>query len=163
MVRHLLLAGIVKTDAGLRKCTHAAFGLMESMFGVVVMGIVFIALYSGMAKGFQSVRSARENLRATQILLEKFETLRLYNWEQVNTTNYIPLKFTNHYILHPKGAGTIYYGTVNIANPPLAATEPYRDDMRAVTINLSWQSGSATRTRSFTSFVARYGIQHYVY
>jgi type II secretory pathway pseudopilin PulG len=163
MVRHLLFRRIVKTSAGRKQRARMAFGLMESMLGIVVMGIVFVALYSGMAMGFQSVRSARENLRATQILLEKFETLRLYNWEQVNTTNYIPLKFTNHYVLHPQRAGTTYYGEVTIAEAPLAASEPYREDMRAVTINLSWKSGEATRTRSFTSFVARYGIQHYVY
>lgn len=137
------------------------FGLTESLIGVVVIGVVFTALYTGMTTGFQAVRSARENLRATQILLEKFETLRLYNWDQITSTNYVPANFTNHYILNPTTAGTVYHGTVSI--DPAPVTEQYRDDLRAVTITVSWNSGAGPRRRSFTSLVAKYGLQHYIY
>ena len=141
---------------------QAAFGLTESLIGVVVIGVVFTALYAGMTTGFQAVRSARENLRATQILLEKFESLRLYNWEQITSTNnYIPTTFTNHYVLNPSAAGTVYTGRVSIN--PVPITEVYRDDMRSVTVSVEWKSGNTTRSRSFTSYVAKYGLQHYVY
>lgn len=144
-----------------KKQLQRGFGLTESLIGVVVIGVVFTALYTGMTTGFQAVRSARENLRATQILLEKFETLRLYNWEQITSTNYVPSNFTNHYVLNPTTAGTVYYGTVSV--DPAPVTEQYRDDLRAVTIEISWKSGSVTRRRSFTSLVAKYGLQHYIY
>lgn len=144
------------------KRSQAAFGLTESLIGVVIIGVVFTALYSGMTMGFQSVRSARENLRATQILLEKFESLRLYNWDQITSTNgYIPLTFTNHYVLNPQTAGTVYTGSVRIN--PVPITEVYRDDMRSVTVSVEWQTGNTRRSRSFTSYVAKYGIQHYIY
>ncbi len=145
-----------------KKRSQAAFGLTESLIGVVVIGVVFTALYAGMTTGFQAVRSARENLRATQILLEKFESLRLYNWEQITSTNnYIPTDFTNHYVLNPQTAGTVYTGTVSIRPAPI--TEAYRDDMRLVTVSVTWQSGNITRSRTFGSYVARYGLQHYIY
>src|SRR5688572_621100 len=118
-----------------------------------------------MTTGFQAVRSARENLRATQIMLEKFEDLRLYNWDQITSTNYyVPLSFTNHYVLNPTTAGTVYYGDVRIAPLPVDPIEPYREDLRAITITLRWNSGNNNpRTRTFTSYVAKYGLQNYVY
>jgi type II secretory pathway pseudopilin PulG len=149
-----------------KKRLQAAFGLTESLIGVVVIGVVFTALYAGMTTGFQAVRSARENLRATQIMLEKFEALRLYNWDQITSTNnYVPIRFTNHYVLNPTAAGTVYYGDVRIAPLPVDANEPYREDLRAVTITINWTSGASTtpRTRTFTSYVAKYGLQNYIY
>jgi Tfp pilus assembly protein PilV len=142
--------------------SKAGFGLTESLIGVLVMGTVFVALYAGMATGFQSVRSARENLRATQILLEKFETIRLYNWEQITATNFIPTAFTNTYTPNNVTKGIEYVGRVTIStNLPL--TDIYREDMRSVTISVSWNSNGAAKSRTFTSFVARYGLQHYIY
>lgn len=134
---------------------------MESLIGVMVMGIVFVALYAGMATGFQSVRAARENLRATQILLEKFETLRLYNWNQITTPGFLPATFTNRYAPSQTSKGIEYIGTVTITtNMPV--TEVYSSDMRMVTIRLDWTSGNTPRTRIFTNFVAKYGLQNYI-
>ena len=125
------------------------------------MGIVFVSLYAGMASGFHSIRAARENLRATQILQEKFETLRLYNWDQINTTNFIPTSFTNSYAPNETLSGTVYYGKVIIStNVPIP--EVYKEDMRMVSIELNWQSGGAWRSRTFSTFASRYGLQHYI-
>jgi type II secretory pathway pseudopilin PulG len=144
-----------------KKRLQAAFGLTESLIGVVVIGVVFTALYAGMTTGFHAVRSARENLRATQILLEKFESLRLYNWEQITNSTYVARTFTNSYVLNPTTAGTVYYGRVSIDPAPI--TEAYRDDLRSVTVSVQWKAGNTMRTRSFTSLVAKYGLQHYIY
>jgi Tfp pilus assembly protein PilV len=143
------------------KAPRAGFGLVESLIGVLVIGTVFIALYAGMATGFQSVRSARENLRATQILLEKFETIRLYNWDQITAPGFVPATFTNSFAPSQGSKGTPYIGTVTITtNMPI--TDIYKEDMRMVVINLAWQSGAQTRVRTFTNFVARYGLQNYI-
>jgi hypothetical protein len=142
------------------KAKVCGFGLTEALFGVLVMGIVFVALYAGMATGFQSVRAARENLRATQILLEKFETIRLYNWDQITNSGFVPPAFTNVFAPSQAAKGIAYVGRVTIGNMPI--TEVYRDDMRMVVINLSWTSGSHPQSRTFTNFVARYGLQNYI-
>ena len=148
----------------LKKATAkvAGFTLIEAITGAMVMGVVFVSLYAGMASGFHSIRAARENLRATQILQEKFETLRLYNWDQINATNYIPATFTNSYAPNEALSGTIYYGRVTISsNVPVF--EVYREDMRLVTIELTWESGGTQRSRTFSTFASRYGLQHYIY
>ena len=147
------------------KLRQAAFTINEALFGVAIVGTVFISLYTGMATGFSSIRDSQENLRATQIMLEKFETIRLYNWDQVNTPGFIPATFTTTYSPTEGSHGITYNGRVTISQAPL--TEVYSSDMRAVTIVLNWQSaGKGTtlnHTRTFTSYVAKYGIQNYVY
>jgi Tfp pilus assembly protein PilV len=144
-----------------KKAKVCGFGLVEALFGVLVMGIVFVALYAGMATGFQSVRDARQNLRATQILLEKFETLRLYNWDQITDPTFVPTAFTNYFAPNQSSKGVTYVGRVNIyTNMPI--TEVYSNDMRMVVITLSWTQGNRPLSKTFTNFVARYGLQNYI-
>src|SRR6266700_667194 len=70
-----------------------AFTLIEAMVGMAVLGLVFVALYSGMVYGFKLIGMARENLRATQILQERFEGIRLYNWDQLNDATFVTPTF----------------------------------------------------------------------
>ena len=136
--------------------------MSEALFGVAIVGTVFISLYTGMATGFNSIRDSQENLRATQIMLEKFETLRLYNWEQLNTAGFVPPTFSTTYSPTEGGKGVTYNGRVLIQQPAIG--EAYNSDMRAVTIFLTWVSvDGVTHNRSFTSYVAKYGIQNYIY
>jgi hypothetical protein len=139
----------------------AAFSLAEGLFGVAIMGTVFVSLYSGMASGFQSIKLAQENLRATQIMLEKFEALRLYNWEQINTAGFVPATFSEDFAPTENSPGIRYYGRVTIYNAPI--TDVYSTDLRAVRVDLMWKSGNVQHNRTFTSFVARYGLQNYIF
>ena len=143
------------------KVKQAGFSLSEGLFGVAIMGIVFVSLYSGMATGFHSIRDSQENLRATQVMLEKFETIRLYNWDQLNTAGFIPPTFTANYTPNEGSKGITYSGRVTIGAPVVA--EVYNTDMKAITVYLTWTSGGLTHDRSFTSYVAKYGIQNYIY
>ena len=133
---------------------------MEGLIGVAVMGTVFVSLYTGMASGFQSIRTAQENLRATQIMTEKFEALRLYNWEQLNTVGFIPDSFTTRFAPNSSSPGITYTGTIRISP---VGPEPYTADMRMVTVTLTWRSGNRTLNRVLNSYVGRYGLQNYVY
>src|SRR5256885_4625688 len=76
---------------------NAGFSLVEVTVGMAVIGTAVVALFSGFTSGFFTMQMARENLRATQIMLEKTETLRLYSWDQVTTPGFIPLTFTAPY------------------------------------------------------------------
>jgi len=138
----------------------AAFTLMEGLFGIAVMGIVFVSLYTGMTSGFQTLRTSQENLRATQIMVDKFENLRLYNWGQITTPGFIPEAFTARFAPNSKSRGIVYTGTVRIA--PVTG-KPYAVDMRAVTITLSWEANGRPRTQTLTSYVSRFGLQNYIF
>ena len=151
----------IETLRGARRKGRAlAFTLVEGLIGVAVMGVVFVSLYTGMASGFKSIRTSQENLRATQIMTEKFEALRLYNWEQITTPGFVPDTFTAMFAPNAKSQGITYTGSIRIL--PLAS-QPYSVDMRSVTVTLSWTTGNRPRTRTLTSYVARYGLQNYIY
>jgi len=159
-----------------------AFTLIEVMIGMTVVGIVFVALYTGITSGFGAVSVARENLRATQVLLDRMEEVRLYTWDQVcsygSSTSYIPSSFTvpffpatTNYAASDLTVGTtpansagsfVYYGAVTVADAELSDCN-YSNDMKRVTVTLTWTNGAAVRQRAMTTYVCQYGMQNYLY
>lgn len=153
-----------------------AFSIVEALVSACVVGVLFISLYSGITAGFGALNSARENLRATQVMIDKMETLRLYSWTQVSTfgssTSYIPSTFTESFFptstnyssstvsTGSTGGGFIYYGTVEITNSGF--TQNYSNSVKLVTVTLRWTNGVA-RSQSMSTYTAQYGIQNYIY
>lgn len=136
--------------------------MIEVLVALFIIGIMFVAVYAGLSSGFAVVQLARENLRATQILQEKMETIRLYTWDQINTAGFIPTNFTDvFYSSSTETNGMRYTGTVSIANSSIS--EAYSNDMKLVTIQLKWKSAKVLRQREMSTFVSRYGLQNYIY
>lgn len=140
----------------------AAFSLVEVTVSLGIVGTCVAALFSGFTTGFFTMKMARENLRATQILLQKTEAIRLQSWDQlVNPTN-IPTSFVERY--DPNSAndkGAIFNGTIVISN--CAISSSYSNEMKLVTISVNWKTGSIDRNRSYSTYVARNGLQNYIY
>jgi len=136
------------------------------MMGVGVMGVMLVSLYAGFAFGFTQIRLSRENLRATQVLQERMEVVRLLNWDQVvNLPGYIPTTFKAPFYAdsttNTPSDGFTYTGTVLVTNAPI--TETYASDLRMIRIQVTWPSGKVTRSRQMTTFVSQYGMQKYIY
>ena len=85
--------------------SESAFTLVEALVATAVVGIFFVALYTGLAQGFGIMNNAREDLRANQILVDKMEEMKLYRWDQLtsfgSTNSFIPTNFTEDY--YPSG------------------------------------------------------------
>jgi prepilin-type N-terminal cleavage/methylation domain-containing protein len=145
--------------------TGSAFTIIEVIMAIAVLGVLIMALYSGMSTAVFSTRLARENLRATEILLEKMEGIRLYSWDQVLTSGYIPTNFTAYYYddgnTNGTGSGIIYTGTVTLASCPIASVN-YTNEIRQLSLTLNWVSGGIARNRSLTTLLARYGVQNHI-
>jgi prepilin-type N-terminal cleavage/methylation domain-containing protein len=138
------------------------FSLIEAMVSMGLFGIVFVSLYGGISTGMQVMQVARENLRATQIMVEKMETVRLYSWDQIMACTNIPSSFIESYCPPQLGSqGTKYYGTVTIQ--PVPFNTSYAADMRLVTVTLNWTNFNIPRSRSMTTFIARNGAQNYIF
>src|SRR5438876_7965672 len=139
-----------------------AYSIIEVLVGAGIFGLGFVSLLAGMSSAFSFTQLAREDLRATQIMLERMETIRLYNWDQINGSNgfVIPTIFTNAY--YPPGLSTssgIYYtGQVSIL-PANLDPASYTDAMRSVKVSLQWKSGNVLRVRSMSTLVGSNGIQ----
>jgi len=160
-------------------CGTIAFSLIEVVFSMALVSVLFVSLYAGIASGFGLVNLARENLRANQIIVEKMETIRLYSWNQINTPGFIPTSFTANFfpsvitnlvdsgstivtnITTLANGGITYYGTVSITDPPVSSN--YVSVMKQFTVTLNWTNSGIPRIRTLTTLVAQNGMQNYVY
>jgi len=145
-----------------RRC--AGFSLTEATVGMGVVGIVFISLYSGLTSGMGMIGMTRENARATQVMAEKLDSLRLYSWDKIVANTNATFTAT----LSPSGsvsntssAGVTFYGTVTVTPAPV--DDAYKNNMRQITVSLSWETGTLKRHRSMTTLVAKDGMQNYIY
>lgn len=139
-----------------------AFTLVEVMVAMAITSISFVSLYAGITAGVQVIQLARENLRATQIMVEKMETMRIKSWYEMTNGVDVPSTFVEHF--YPPGLGCkgiTYYGTVSIIKPTLYTN--YENDMRMVTVTMRWTNYNVLRKREMTTFVAREGMQNYVF
>lgn len=145
-----------------RDISRRAFTLVEVLVSIAIVGTSFVSLYSGISMGFAVVNTARENLRATQVLQEKMETFRLYNWDQINASGFIPPTFAEpFYPKSPTNSGIVYTGSVVVTNAPI--TESYKNDLRLVILKVNWKSGNLVREREMRTYVSRFGLQNYIY
>src|SRR5882672_3043411 len=124
-----------------RRRATAGSSLPEAIFSVCLLGLMVVTLYTGFSSGFAMLRSARENLRATEILNRHTERLRLYTWSQLHDSqNFLRPTFVEYAdptSTTDESTGVVYAGTVELSIPPdLPAA--YRDQVRLVTISLNW-------------------------
>ena len=145
----------------------AAFTLVELMMAIGVLGVVIASLYGGFVYAFSQISLAQQNDRATQILEEKWEVIRLVNWDQlVNQPGFVPTSFTAPFYAsnptNPPANSFTYTATVLVTNAPLTY-ETYSNSLRMIQVTLTWTSGNVTRQRQMTTFVSQYGEQNYVY
>jgi prepilin-type N-terminal cleavage/methylation domain-containing protein len=162
-----------------------AFTLVEVMVAIAVIGISVGALLTGVSASVLNMRMSRENLRATQIMLERTETLRLLTWDQLNDASFFASGSTQvHYLTDSAGRqyicshfqqkydpnstnaqGLTYSGKIRFYDPRNYSITPAyaTDSMKAVWIELTWKTGKIFRSRTLTTLVTRNGMQTYVY
>lgn len=143
-----------------------AFTLVEVLVAAAILGTISFAYYGALSSGFSLVQSTREDLRATQIVMQRIEAVRLCNWRQLAN-----FTFREPYDPTASGAtavGTMYYGTVTTnAASSINNNSSYKPNVRLVTVTLTWTNFNTPRpqshTRQMQTQVARYGMQNYVW
>ena len=165
----------MKTTTTPAREARLGFTFMEVMVAVGVVGIMVVSLYLGISTSFSTIQRTRENLRATQILVQRVETVRLYTWEQLTnvtasarfqrdfTAVYNPLGGTNG-----SGGGVVYFGSVVPTIPPVSVLPTtYRSNVALVTVTVRWTNNAGAASfphqRQFQTLVAKSGMQKYVY
>ncbi len=149
-----------------------AYTLAEVMIAIFLISIMMISLYAGFYSGFAIAKLSRENLRATQIMVQKLEAVRIYNWKQVTNSTILKTSFVDYY--DPTGTnnntyGAYYQGFVSVTTPTNMPAD-YQDKMRSVTVTVYWtnylqkpNTNVIVRSRQMQTYVARYGMQDYIY
>lgn len=141
--------------------TAAGFTLVETLVAMALGSVMIAALYSSFGAGFSAIRAAREDLQATQILLNRVERIRLCTWSQVTNPAYNPPVSSEYFDSDNKRVPctVTYKATV----PPVGSLpEAYRNDMLLVTVEVTWTSGQVQHQRSLQTYVAKNGIEGYV-
>src|SRR5215510_2634749 len=137
--------------------------MVDVVIATAILGTMAAGIIGSFTYGFYIMQMARENQRATQILLERVETVRLYRWDQVTEPGFIPTTFTE--VFDPQASsgsqGVTYQGTLVVTNIPFGAT--YGGNMRQLVVTLNWTTlANQNRSRTFSTFISKDGIQNYV-
>jgi len=145
-----------------RRASASGFTLTETLVAMVIAGVMLPSLFTGLASSFSTMQATRENLRATQIIVQRMEAARLAPFKTLQDPTAYPTNSTEYYSPsgQPSGkGGTAYTVTYNWAPGPSSLPPSYRTNMMLVTVTAAWTSARVPRTRSMQSYVARYGIQ----
>lgn len=151
------------------------FSLIEVAVAAAVVLVSFAGIFGVTTMGLSISESSRENLRATQIMLDKMEGVRLYSWSQLTNSSFLVPSFTNWFyetnnvgLSTASGYGTMYTGTISVGAVPFSTS--YSSSMVQVTVTVNWTSsghgwasGSLPRSRSMTTYYAEQGLQNYIY
>ncbi len=143
-----------------------AYTLVEVLAAILIASIAASVLFVGFDNGFAILRTTREDLRATQILMQKTEAFRLYTWSDLSKA---PTTFTNNY--NPGGStnlGTLYFGKVSIGPATnIANSVTYKSDLQLITITVNWTNyvdkRSVGHMRQMQTLSARSGMQNYLF
>jgi hypothetical protein len=137
----------------------SAYSLIETILAVGILGFLVTSLYTTFWFGFNVIKLSQEDVVANQVLVQKMELLRVYDWPTVTGGSTMPTSFTNTFPGSASAPGAQYIGTITVARAPL--TESYSNSLRQVTVSMSWESSGIIRTRDMTTLVAINGIQTY--
>jgi len=149
--------------------SETGYTFAEVLVATGILGFVAATLYGAFGAGFCLIQSTRENLRATQIMVQKTEAIRLLTWSQTGDTNYLKPLFFEAY--DPLGAktnsgGARYTGYVQ-ASVPDDLPPAYSTNMRTITITLYWTNYNGSKAimhrRDMQTRVARNGMQNYIW
>jgi hypothetical protein len=148
------------------------YTFIEVLVAGALLGFMATSLCGAFSAGFCVIQSTRENLRATQVMVQKLEAIRLFTWSQVcDTTNYLTPVFVEPY--DPLGVtngcgGAKYTGYVSASVPAAGdLPEAYRTNMRNITVTLYWTNYNGAKAivhqREMQTRVARSGMQNYIW
>jgi prepilin-type N-terminal cleavage/methylation domain-containing protein len=143
----------------IRRARQSAFTMIEVMISMAIVGVLIVALYSALASAVPMVRSCQENERVTQILSEKLDVIRLYNWVQM-TNKFVQTNFVVGIDPLLTNSTPYYTGRISIVQAPIS--EVYRSNLLQVTVTVDWVSGSRPQSQSMVTYVAKYGLQTYI-
>ena len=149
-----------------RAGSAGGFTLAEALIATAIVGISFLSLYAGLIQGNKIIADSQHDMRATELMAQQMETIRLYTWDQLTNSGYIPLNNTISF--YPtsmtnqvQGTGISYYESLTVTNSGL--TEGYSNDLKEVIVSLLWTNQSGPHQRQMTTLVSHYGIQNYIY
>jgi type II secretory pathway pseudopilin PulG len=152
---------------GVSGWSRNAWTLVEAVVAVAILGIMIVTLFTSFTYGLGVIQTSREDQRATQILTQKIEAIRLCTWNQLSN---LPSAFTESY--KPFGgtngaSGAIYSGTISFSTPANLPAA-YQNQVRLITVSVCWTNYRSSgdplvHTRQMQTQSALNGMQNYLW
>lgn len=148
------------------KALTAAYTLVEVMVATFLLAILMIVFFAGFSQGYSGLNTTRQDLRATQILTQKAEAVRLCTWTQL--TN-LPASFQEYYTSSTTNSGsTTYFGTIAITSATnIPNSVSYFSTVKLVTISVVWtnyiKDRAISHSRQMQTMASRDGMVNYIY
>lgn len=161
-------------NSTLARATHLEMGHTsgEGLVAAAFLGVVVALLYGAFSLGFPVIQSTRESLRASRIVMQRAEALRLFTGSQVrDPNNCLKPLFVEPY--DPRGV-TSNSGRGQYAGYASAAGSATGDlptachtHMRPVTVTLYWTNYIGAKpvvhSRQMQTALARNGMPKYIW
>jgi prepilin-type N-terminal cleavage/methylation domain-containing protein len=159
---------ILHRGCAIRVPFDAGFTLVEVICSVAIAAFVVSVLFYGFSDGYSILRTSREDLRATQILMQRSEAIRLLTWAQLTNCPTTFQEIYNQTSATNGSGGTIYYGTLSTTgaatNIPDSVT--YKSSIHLITIAVVWTNSVGARNiahrRQMQTLSAANGMQNYL-
>ena len=144
-----------------------AYTLPEVAVTVLLVAVAGISLYAGFSSGFLVVQHTRDNVRATQIMMEWMETSRLYTWTQIRSNGYVTPAFKEAYDPNSTtNKGTTFVGFNSHWRATTNLPAEYGSNVEVLTVTVYWTNYNGkmatVHSRQMQTYYARYGLQNYV-
>src|SRR5262249_28937447 len=140
------------------KSSSLGFTLPEALVAVFAATIMIAALFATFTYGMGAVKLAREDLRATQILLQQMEKVRLTSFTEIqditSTERFDPSDEASG------GGGTVYSISIKATMPTAAdMVQPvyYTNKMLKIVGTATWTNGSILRSRTLRTYASANG------
>jgi hypothetical protein len=152
---------------------EAGDSFTRMLAGIAILSVAATGLYGALSPAYRALRSTREELRASQIVMKKAETLCLLDRNQVCETNHQgkPLFVEPYSARHaPRTPGGVQYTGYLSTGAPTAAGQPAntsRGHLRSVTVTLCWTNAEDAKPtvhrREIQARLAPNGMPKYVW
>lgn len=139
----------------MKRLTAHAFTLVEVMIASLVLVFGIVTAITAMQRGIQAMDRSRQLALATQVLQSEMETLRLKNWEQLETvqSDGAAQSFQPDSAAGSRAAAMTWTRTITTL----------KADMKEITLTAEWR-GSDGRPQSarLVTRYARHGLNDYL-
>lgn len=153
-----------------RSRRQPGFTLVEVMVSVAILAIMLTSLYAAFNSAFGNISVMREEMRATQIMTQKLESIRLLTWAQLSNCPTSFQEYNNPQGVTNNQAGTVFYGTLSTSgvatNVPDSAA--YKPGLHLITVGVTWTNGynrgsPISHFRQMQTISAYNGLQKYIF